>query len=940
MELDDLMKLPKAKKEELINEFKKAAETGHVESMVGLANCYLNGVLVEKNLKQAFKYYKMASDKGNLKAKYNLLYMYLTGEGVDKNNNEAKKLMVDLEKSKDGEVLYNLGTVYELGNLGSVDLQKAFDLYLKSANLGNDKGQIKVGNFYAEGKLFKADWNIAVEWWTKAAKQGNEIALQMLKELIEVQTERMNSGVSSESLESTKPAKNASKPAKNASKPAKTQEKVQEVIKEDENKTKYELVIDYKKYNENKKKYIDEFNVNLQKAESGDSDAMYKVGESYYLGFFGLYDIEKARYWFEKAVEAGNFDGYIGLGRFEYFTYNYKRDHDKATQYFTLAADKGSLLAKKWLARINLYFKDTEAGIKELQEIAQMNCSSAYADLAYYYLFDKPDIEKAEVYVNKAVELKDSSSAYLLASLYYQKKEYDKYLEEIVNAIEEGDKYAEEDVGIKYYNGTLFEKDYIKAFNWLQRAVVSGNINALFNLGICYQFGYGSDKDDKKALECYELSAKRGNFKGLQQAGHYYLLGRGCEMDEAKAFFLYKMAVDRGCEDAYCDLGGCYLNGYGCEVDKEKAFYYMEKGAEFGDVLAMYNLGCFYDDGIACEVDKEKAFYWYNKAADTGDVKSIHQVGFMLLNGIGCEVDTKQAFKMFEKAANEGYGESVSMLGACYTQGSGVEINAEKAFYYHEKAAELGVATSMLCCALCYQSGNGVKQDYLKAVAYHISAMKNGCMIGYSNFVDFILKVGISKKFYTGVVQQLEEVEHELVWYLIGEFYCKGELVDQDYVKAYKYLTMACEKGYKEAIELCDMVFTKDGSVKNYIKTNTQKKEVIVDLSDDNIIMAKELINKGYSLLKFTTSNAVLTYIKKGHVDKYIQAVKYTGEVSSEKLQECKDAFIGFEKDTTEDQLLIEVGKLISISYATAKDREWQLENIRRRFAPKSQQNK
>ena len=76
MNLEELMSLPKSKKEELIRDFKKAADAGHVESMLGLGKCYFNGILVEKDLNEAFKYYKMASDKGDLNGKYNLLYMY------------------------------------------------------------------------------------------------------------------------------------------------------------------------------------------------------------------------------------------------------------------------------------------------------------------------------------------------------------------------------------------------------------------------------------------------------------------------------------------------------------------------------------------------------------------------------------------------------------------------------------------------------------------------------------------------------------------------------------------------------------------------------------------------------------------------------------------------------------------------------------------------
>lgn len=49
----------------------------------------------------------------------------------------------------------------------------------------------------------------------------------------------------------------------------------------------------------------------LEKAEKGDSKAMIDVGFQYQLGHQGgTKDIEKAKYWYNKAIQAGNVDGY------------------------------------------------------------------------------------------------------------------------------------------------------------------------------------------------------------------------------------------------------------------------------------------------------------------------------------------------------------------------------------------------------------------------------------------------------------------------------------------------------------------------------------------------------------------------------------------------------------------------------------------------------
>lgn len=1043
MNLDDLKKMPKNKKEELTKHLKMGAEQGDIDCMIALGKSYLEGAFTPQDLKAAFKYYKMAADRGSIPAKFSLAKRYINGEGVEKNLKEATKIVKSIEESNDAEYICEVGFLYEKGLLGEVDNQKAFACFMKAATLGDHNAQCKVGNYYAEGRLGKEDWNKAVEWWTKSAAQGNAIAIQVLKD-IKKEIERQSNateeteefkdikkmaedgnaemqirlgnayihgfstkvdynksfewykkgadngevvgyyycsqfykdgifeddenhtleieyllkaskggcdkadlrlielGVKLKNEEESKTAKKVKiieKTSKNTEKVGKNTKKTQNNEDLKNGSIKYKFEIDYKKYNENKKKYIKTFEENLIKSELGDAEAMIKVADAYFAGYFELYDKEESIKWYNKAIEAGNFEGYVGLGRFKYFYYDYTNDIDKAKEYFQLAADKGSLLAKKWLARIDVYYNNNkEDGLARMKEIANMGNLSTCEDLAYYYVFNDENFEEAEKYINMSLELNSISVHEILARMYYNQGKYNECIKEFAIAIENGDSVSQQDVGFMYYHGDLLEVDYDKAFNWYNRAALCGKRDAYLYLGKCYNFAHGCKQDYKKALQYYEMAGGRGNLEAQHNAGFLYFDGIGTDVDYDRAFFLYDNAVKGGYFYAACNLGYCYEGGFGVEKDLEKAVYYYKLAAESGDsVQAMVNLGNCYYYGIGCEVNYETAFHWFNKAAERGHVEGLYFVGFMLRYNIGCEKNEKEAVKMFEKAAEQNDARSIAELGRCYYYGCGVEIDMQKSFNYYQKAADMGNGYALACIAAFNYVGRECKQDYRRAIEYFIKAMKRGNFLGFEYFIDSISQYNGNKKFYKDLLSDLEEIKNEQAWYVIAELCCKGELVDQDYEKAYRYLNMSCEKGYQDAINLRDMVFTKQGTVKKYIKTSNQTKEAFVDLSYEDMVRVKDLINKGYSLAKFPTSNALLTYKKRGFVDKYIQSVKCSNErVQTVKIGEGIERFNEYAKGE-EEHIKDEVGKLIAITGAGLSVREEYFNNLKKAFADNSE---
>ncbi len=64
--------------------YKKAAETGYIFAQYKLAECYLKGEVVEKDETKAYEWWKKAALHGHADSQYELANCYLNGVGVEK----------------------------------------------------------------------------------------------------------------------------------------------------------------------------------------------------------------------------------------------------------------------------------------------------------------------------------------------------------------------------------------------------------------------------------------------------------------------------------------------------------------------------------------------------------------------------------------------------------------------------------------------------------------------------------------------------------------------------------------------------------------------------------------------------------------------------------------------------------------------------------------
>ncbi len=74
-------------------------------------------------------------------------------------------------------------------------------------------------------------------------------------------------------------------------------------------------------------------------------------------------------------------------------------------------------------------------------------------------------------------------------------------------AADQGDAYAQCNLGMCYANGTGVAKDESEAVRYFRLGAQQGNATAQCNLGACYDNGTGIAKDEREAVRYYRLAA-------------------------------------------------------------------------------------------------------------------------------------------------------------------------------------------------------------------------------------------------------------------------------------------------------------------------------------------------------------------------------------------------------------------------------------------------
>ena len=757
-------------KEESLKWYKKSAKNKYPQAMLKLADMHLKGNGVKKDEKVALDYIKEAADLDCEEAK--TLVRGLLSEFPSEEEKEAVDLLKwAISKSKNtdyydksirsvarknivlaldwcankGEAndIQIVGNAYEYGRGYKQNLSKAFDCYKKLVDLNDERGETLI--YSLANKYYEP----AIDWVLQKSKDTNQVldiaklylegngvkknekkAFELIKKISEANSEAMYTlaglyekgiGCSADLklyVETLK--KSAEKANGSAAYDLGNLYKNGKYVEKNESEAKkyFDAALKSSLNRDLKSKaafYVGEI---LMKSDSPTTMPNFDLASQYFSASSQLKENVDARinlcvakYFLGERVSFSNFaksEDAMALYRYGcelYYGENTKKD---SVQYFSKAAEKGSVMARYYLAKMYKTgdaVEKNETKADELFKAAQKDKDLWQQKWANeYHLF------LADSYENALGCKEDKAKAY----------------EEYLHLAKKGLVFAQFKVAEFLRDGIGVKKNSQEALNWfytIYKKNYSGR--AAYEIGKLCISGELGGIDSKQALDYFSHVSRGDEYfeRAKFEKGKIYFYGIGVKPDYMTAYMdfkdisqipeaelLTKVARENGSDgmsyinsvrkeafpvyEKYAQqfpmakfrLARAYRYGYGTSRNLKKA---AELFAELpNDTDATYELAMMYFDGLGVEQNDAKAYELFNKAKE-GSLRAQYRAAVCLMQGIGCEKDEKKAAEAFNTLlpklkTNAGfttdyqkvpYPEALYMISQLYRNGWGVSKN-------------------------------------------------------------------------------------------------------------------------------------------------------------------------------------------------------------------------------------------------------------------------
>jgi tetratricopeptide (TPR) repeat protein len=130
-----------------------------------------------ENYDAAMRWFRKAADLGNADAMMGISWIYGNGRGVPQDDAEALRWRKMSAEHGSAVAMWLVGANYEEGKVVAQDYAEAMRWYKKSADLGDADAMDRIGSLYSYGRGVPQDYAEAMRWIKKAADLGNTSAM-------------------------------------------------------------------------------------------------------------------------------------------------------------------------------------------------------------------------------------------------------------------------------------------------------------------------------------------------------------------------------------------------------------------------------------------------------------------------------------------------------------------------------------------------------------------------------------------------------------------------------------------------------------------------------------------------------------------------------------------------------------------------------------------
>lgn len=714
----------------------KAADLGYEKAQNELFEIYnteyFNGS-EPKNINEGLPFLEKLAHTGCAKAAAMLAELYISGEHIEKNISTAIEWAGEAAKNGDSEFTYEFH--FKLDNID--DRKKCLEF---AAQQNNAMALCDLGVIYDT----KKDMETAKSYYIRALNQNYSFVLSLLQNMLcftqKKEHEYFSIVKSSADNGSAAAALKMHTIYRNGIYAAKDESLAKEYLDKAANAEYPSALCIIGSYCE-----IGDFGYPkdrqmallfwMKAAEGKDSIAAEFIGNYYRDGISVQQDIDTAIEWYSKSIEYGNTKGYYEIGSiFEKFEFG-RQDYEKSLYYYTKGHECHNVsstiaLAKKYESGIGVEADPIKAFDLFKQAADHGFDKDIIVKVATLYLKGKGTEENpvmAVEYLERVQYLRDANIQNLLNEA-RSKCTPESLLEYNTKKADNCDHKAEYELYKLYSEGKVISQNSDKALEYLKKSADGGYIAALDKIG-----EIELDKNNYiLAVEYWEKAIEIGSFRHAYTLACLYIEGNDIPQNMQRGVELMRKAAEHGNANAQNELGLLYYQGKGVPQNYTEAFKWVQMSANANCALGQSNLGMFYKKGIGCDSNLTMAAMWYEKASEQGDFNATVCYACMLYNGEGVAKQPKRTEMLFRrildtknllKNDSDVYKNILYYLASLYTD----ELNDPfAAFDLWKEVAELGNPIGQYNLGVFYLNGTGTARDRDKAKAYFTRALTDG----------------------------------------------------------------------------------------------------------------------------------------------------------------------------------------------------------------------
>ncbi len=176
------------RQEKLLKTYENGSFMGDAHAMCRLGDCYINGIVIEKNLGEAVRWYEKAAQQEDAEGMYLLAEQLEIGDDftVAHDEKEAERLYKEAAKKGYIAAYRKLGDYFSGENMNSAEQRKALGYYTKAADNGDVLSMLRIAEYYQwSGDSIKAvkGYQRMVDYIKSLADKGDAEGMLSLAQL-------------------------------------------------------------------------------------------------------------------------------------------------------------------------------------------------------------------------------------------------------------------------------------------------------------------------------------------------------------------------------------------------------------------------------------------------------------------------------------------------------------------------------------------------------------------------------------------------------------------------------------------------------------------------------------------------------------------------------------------------------------------------------------